>query len=321
MNTGFRSAFFLLCGLSAWCQGQVPQGTTVPMYRVTVIERNVQAINYQYRSGPTKIDLRGTVLLITAKGEATVESLKGRTEIDAKFDHLTAPSRFGPEYLTYVFWALSPEGAPHNLGEVVPNGSDRARLRVSTELQAFGLIVTAEPYAGVRQPSDVVVMQNEVRPDTAGQAQPIQIQYELMSRGHYTWQVPQHPEGTPDSTRMVSMKEYEALSALYQAQNAVAIVGAAGAAQYAPDTFARAQQLLAEAQRLETGKGDRKLVVQNARAAVQTAEDARVITERRKEEQKSSQMERHPAAVPAANGVTPVEAKAQQAAAVGQKAQ
>ena len=280
---------------AAWSQetlqsgAQHPPGSKLPIYRVTVVQRDVPAINYQYRSGPTKIDFRGTVLLHDAKGEATVESKRGHTEIDAKFEHLSSPSRFGPEFLTYVLWAVTPEGTPLNLGEIVANTSDKGKLHVSTPLQVFGLIVTAEPYASVRQPSDVVVVQNEARPDTLGQVQPVRINQELMSRGHYTWQIPANTEPAAADRPMVSMKEYDALLQLYQAQNAVAIAGAAGAAQYAPDTYAKAQQLFAEAQRLQTTKGgDKKLVAQNARAATQTAEDARLIAERRKQEEKAA---------------------------------
>src|SRR5436305_12725912 len=149
-----NTMMMVLCALPAVCQ-RADKG--VPIYRVTVIERTVKAINYQYRSEPTMIDFSGTVLMPKAEGEAIVESKRGRTEIDAKLQILEDPQRFGREYLTYVLWAISPEGRPHNLGEVMPNGSDKAKLRITTDLQAFGLIVTAEPYSAVRQPSNVVV--------------------------------------------------------------------------------------------------------------------------------------------------------------------
>src|ERR1700721_1854844 len=170
-----------------------PWRQQVPIYQVTVTERTVKAINYQYRNGPTPIDFRGTVLLPEAKGDAMVESKSGRTEIDAHIDHLPAPTRFGREYLTYVLWAITPEGHPKNLGELVAGSSDKAHVRVTTDLQAFGLIVTAEPYAAVRQPSDVVVLENEVRPDTVGNIEPIQVRYELMPRHGFTYNIPADP--------------------------------------------------------------------------------------------------------------------------------
>src|SRR5690349_20935723 len=149
-------AFGSFCTVVAW-------GQSVPIYQVTVIERTVKAVNYQYRGGQTQIDFAGTVLLPQSKGEALVESKAGRTEIDAKFSRVAAPTRFGREYLTYVLWAITPEGHAKNLGEVLADASDRAHLLVTTDLQAFGMIVTAEPYSAVRQPSDVVVMENMVR--------------------------------------------------------------------------------------------------------------------------------------------------------------
>ena len=139
----------------------------VPVFRVTVVGRTTPAINYRHRGGATKVDFRGTALLPDARGEAKVESKQGYIEIEVEFDELTAASKFGPEYLTYVMWAITPEGRATNLGEVLLNGSE-SKLNVTTELQAFGLIVTAEPYFAVTQPSDVVVMENVVRSDTRG---------------------------------------------------------------------------------------------------------------------------------------------------------
>jgi outer membrane protein OmpA-like peptidoglycan-associated protein len=272
----------LVCALPALCQ---TGNQTVPIYRVTVVQRTVEAINYQYRSEPTRIDFRGTVLMPKAKGEALVESKRGRTEIDARLDNMSEPQSFGPEYLTYVLWAVSPEGRPHNIGEVMPNGSNKAKLRITTDMQAFGLIVTAEPYAAVRLPSDVVVAENVVRPDTVGKVEQIQARYDLMPRGHYTWPVPARSGVSIASEPKVSMDQYEAISELYQAQNALGIARAANAEQYAPNTFANAQRLVDEARRLRETNASTRLIVQEAREAAQTAEDARLIAERRRQEE------------------------------------
>ncbi len=120
-----------------------------------------------------------------------------------------------------MLWALTPDGRPHNLGEVVPGTSDKARLRVTTDMQAFAMIVTAEPHSAVRQPSDVVVLENQVRPDTVGKIEQVDAKYELMPRGLYSWQVPDNLKSGADNAPRVSMREYEALSELYQAQNAL----------------------------------------------------------------------------------------------------
>jgi outer membrane protein OmpA-like peptidoglycan-associated protein len=260
----------------AWPQDAQGAGNNVPIYHVTVIERTVRAVNYQYRSGPTQIDFKGTVLLPPAKGEATVESKAGRTEIDAKFEHMTSPQKFGTGYLTYVLWAISPEGHAKNLGELIPGSSDRARLQVTTDLQAFGLIVTAEPYSAVRRPSDVVVAENEIRPDTIGKSEPIEAKYELLPRGHYTYTIPDNSEGAPGAPK-VSMDRYEATLEVYQAQNAVQIARSLGAGRYAPEVMQKADALLAEAQELNGRKGERSAIVMAAREAAQTAEDARMI--------------------------------------------
>src|ERR1051326_5332016 len=248
-------------------------GQTVPIYQVTVIERTVKAVNYEYRGGQTRIDFAGTVLLPHAKGEALVESKAGRTEIDAKFSKLTAPGRYGREYLTYVLWAITPEGHAKNLGEVLADSGDHAHLAVTTDLQAFGMIVTAEPYSAVRQPSDVVVMENVVRPDTMGKTEPIQARFELLPRGTYTYnrdiKVAEGPK--------VSMDRYESLTAIYQAQNAVQIARAQGADKYAADVLAKAESLLAESRQMEERRLGRSAVVTAGRQAAQTAEDARAI--------------------------------------------
>jgi hypothetical protein len=136
-RTIFASAIVVtLCVLPAVSQDAESRSGPAPIYRVTVIERTLKSINYRYRSGPTSIGFRGTVLLPKVRGEANVESRQGRTEIDAKMENLASPARFGREYLTYVLWAITPEGRPHNIAEIIPNGSDKASFRVTTDLQA-----------------------------------------------------------------------------------------------------------------------------------------------------------------------------------------
>jgi len=270
----------LLAALPAWGQEPAKSGMA-PIFQVSVVENTIAAINYQYRQGPTKIDFRGTLLMPEAKGEATVESKRGGTEIDVNFEHMLSPQRFGTEYLTYTLWAATPEGGVRNLAEIVPGTSDKASLHVSTDLQAFGLIVTAEPYSATRHPSNVVVLENRVRPDTEGKIEQVQAKYELMPRGEYTWHEPAQLAADVAGAPKVSMGRYEALLELNEAQNAVGIARAARAEQYAPQTFARANQLYSAAQNLNSGKGSNSEIVQDAREAVQTAEDARMIAEQK----------------------------------------
>jgi flagellar motor protein MotB len=277
--------FFITFVLSGAVAAFAQQSGPAPIYHVTVTERTVKAINYQYRALPTLIDFRGTVLLPKGKGLASVESKAGRCEIDVHFENLTEPGQFGREYLTYVLWALTPDGRPLNLGEVVVNSGDKSHMRVTTESQAFAMIVTAEPYSAVRQPSDVVVLENQVRPDTIGKIEEVTAHYELLPRGQYSWEIPDKLAREAAQGPKVSMRKYEALLELYQAQNAVGIAGAAHAAQYAPNTFSKAQQLLTNAQQMNDHNGDNGRIVETAREAAQAAEDARLIAVRRQQEE------------------------------------
>lgn len=281
---------WISCALAAIAQQQPPpSGAPSPIYQVTVVERTVKAVNYQYRSDPTPIDFRGTVLLPKGKGEALVHSKQGRTEIDAKFEKLGDPQQFGVEYLTYVLWALTPDGRPHNIGEVVAGARQNARLRVTTDMQAFAMIVTAEPYSAARQPSDVVVLENAVRPDTVGKIEQVDAKYELLPRKSYALHLPDHPPASESNAPKVSMREYEAISQLYQAQNAIEAARAVNADRYASSTFAKAQQLFDQAQQMKTGKSDSARIVETAREAAEAAEDARVIANKHQQDEKLAQ--------------------------------
>jgi outer membrane protein OmpA-like peptidoglycan-associated protein len=259
-------------------QHQYPQAEIrdgVPVYKIQVVGRDIPAVNYFHRSGSTKIGFQGTSLLAEAKGSAVVESRRGRLVIDAKFQGLRPANSFGVEYLTYVLWAITPEGRPSNLGEVLPDGS-KNEITVTTPLQSFGLIVTAEPYYAVTMPSDVVVMQNFVLDDkTQGIIEQVNAHYSLLPRGSYTQTAGQHAVLHPITRNEAGPLE------LYEAINAVQIAEASGAHKYAPDTLATAKQNLQNAQDLEEHTSRRKELITYARAAVQTAEDARIMTIRK----------------------------------------
>jgi outer membrane protein OmpA-like peptidoglycan-associated protein len=271
---------------AAWAQPPAEHDPQ-PIYRVTVISRNLEAVNYEHRGGPTPIDFQGTVLLPKAKGMAIVESHRGNVAIDAKFEHLDPPTRFGREYLTYVLWAISPEGRPKNLGEVLVDSSNKAHIKVTTDLQAFGLMVTAEPYYSVTIPSDVVVAENVVRPDTIGAREEVTAKYELMPRGQYTMNIqPSQLHSYDAQAESLPYDRYEALLELYQAENAVQIAQSLGAAQFAPDSFNKATTLLAQAQDMNARKLDTHTIVSTAREAAQMAEDARTIAVKRRDEER-----------------------------------
>ena len=261
-------------------QSQTPVYTpdNVPVYKIQVVARDIPAINYFHRSGSTKIGFQGTSLLPQARGEAKVESKLGRTVIDADIRGLSPANGFGPEYLTYVMWAITPEGRPVNLGEVLPSGGkEGSHMTVTTNLQAFGLIVTAEPYYAVTMPSNLVVMQNYVLEDkTQGVIEPVVAHYSLLPRGAYAETAGRHTVLHP-----ITRNERSPLE-LFEAENAMQIAQAAGADKYAADTMATAKTALRNATDLDTnGKGDRKQTITYAREAVQAAEDARIITIRK----------------------------------------
>jgi outer membrane protein OmpA-like peptidoglycan-associated protein len=253
-------------------------GPTSPAftYRVNVISRNVQAVNYEHRSGPSKLDFAGTDLMPSANGEAKVNSKRGSIEIDAEFGDLQGPTTFGTEYLTYVLWAISPEGRAVNLGEVLVGDNHRSKLRVTTDLQAFALIVTAEPYYAVRQPSNAVVLENVVRESTKGTTEAVNAKYELMERGGY---IPTGYRFDPVVLNARLPLEF------FEARNALRIAQSEGAEQYASDSYQRAVKLTNNADEFATSRHlDNKGLIAVAREAVQTSEDAREIAVKKQDE-------------------------------------
>ena len=243
---------------------------SVPIYRVTVVARSMKAINYNHRSGSTEIGFRGTALMPSATGEAKVESKQGVIKINADMQKLEPATKFGPEYLTYVMWAITPEGRATNVGEILLNGG-KSKLDATTELQSFGLIVTAEPYFAVTQPSDVVVMENFVRRETTGTIEELDAKFELLQRGQYTLNV------NPAEIKPLVLDRKVPLE-LYEARNAVQIARWTGAERYAADTYQKAVNGLINAEGYLKGKSGSKPIGTVAREAVQMAEDARIIT-------------------------------------------
>ena len=242
---------------------------STPTFRVVVISRSVQAVNYEHRSGSSKLDFAGTDLMPSANGVAEVNSKRGSIAIEAEFGDLQKPTTFGNEYLTYVLWAISPEGRAVNLGEVLLGGNHRSKVNVTTDLQAFALIVTAEPYYAVRQPSNVVILENVVRESTKGTTEAVNAKYELMERGGYI------PTGYKFDPVILNAKlplEF------FEARNALRIAQSEGAEQYAPDSYQHAVKLMDNADGYATDKHiDKKPLIAVSREAVQTAEDARAI--------------------------------------------
>jgi len=240
-----------------------------PVFRVIVTSRTIQAVNYRHHSGATKVNFAGTDLMPSANGFAKVNSKRGAMDIEAEFGNLQSPKSFGNEYLTYVLWAISPEGRAVNLGEVLVGSNDRSNLKVTTDLQAFALIVTAEPYYAVHEPSNVVVLENVIRTDTRGSIETVNAKYELMERGGYL------PTGYKFDPVVLNAKlplEF------FEARNAVRIAKSEGAEEYASDSYQHAVRLMNNADEDATRKNiPEKSLIAVSRDAFQTAEDARAI--------------------------------------------
>ncbi len=270
------------------------------VFKIDVVAKTAKAINYRHRGGATKIDFKGTANMPAAKGEAKVESKQGYIEIEVEYRNLQPANLQGAEYLTYVLWAVTPEGRAANLGEVLLNGAS-GKLNVTTDLQTFGLIVTAEPYFAVTVPSDVIVMENVVRADTVGKVDEIDAKVELLQRGQYSTLA--GPKAVIDPKVPLE---------LYEARGALQIARSTGAEKYAADTFKKSADLLAQAEGYQARKAGNKPVSMIAREAVQTAEDARMLTVKRRDEERLNN-ERDAAAAREAASRAQAEVEAQRA--------
>ena len=254
-------------------------GQDMPVFRVNVFARTTKAVNYRHRGGSTIVDFRGTDLMPAVGGHAKVDGKVGRLAISADLTHLQPAASLGGQYLTYVLWAITPEGRAVNLGEVLPSEGGKSKLDVTSDLQAFGLIVTAEPYYAVVRPSNKVVAENILRPETKGFEEPIDAKFDVLEGNQYTIDVA--AEQLPSTQANVN-----APLDLLEARNAVAIAKAAGARQYAPDSLTKAEDMLQRAEDYLQRKQGRTPIGTAARGATQMAEDARVLTLRRKEQER-----------------------------------
>jgi outer membrane protein OmpA-like peptidoglycan-associated protein len=240
------------------------------------VSRTSKAINFGH-TGSTKLNLHAPDAMPHAYGELKVQSKNGRVEVEAKVSGLDPASRFGLEYLTYVLWAVSPQGRSSNLGEFTLDEHGASKLKATTELQTFGLLVTAEPYFAVTQPSSLVVLENDPLPGAASGEQ-IQFSYELLGRNAYSssnQRIDNAIFGIDPNTPLE----------LFEARNAVRIARAANADQYAGAVLTKAEQSLQQAEAAYRQKHNNKPAVEAfAREAAQNAEDARVMALKKQEE-------------------------------------
>jgi outer membrane protein OmpA-like peptidoglycan-associated protein len=255
------------------------ENSQMPVFRVHVYARTARAVNYRHRGGSTTVDMRGTSLMPSISGKAKVDGKEGRLAIEVELEHIDRPASLGTQYLTYVLWAVTPEGRAMNLGEILPGDNGKNKISVTTDLQAFGLIVTAEPYFSVTHPSNEIVAENIIRPETKGFEESIEAKFDVLEGGQYTIDV------AADQLPSAQAQPNAPLD-LLEARDAVMIAKAAGAEQYAADSIMKAEDMLQRAEDYFQRKQGRTPIGTAARGATQMAEDARVLTLRRKEQER-----------------------------------
>ena len=281
----------------------VAQSPQVPASDLT--PRSIKAVVYQVGGGDTKVDLESTPLGAGARGEAKVEARPTVTMVEAVIKDLPPSTKVGTEFLAYVLWAVSPEGRTDNLGEVRPKPNGQATLKATTPLQTFSLVVTAEPYPVVRIPSEMLVLENQVRKNTKGRLMVVE-NYQLMRRNQYQQM---------DNPLALSIDLKQAPLEMYQARNAVQIARSRGAETHAPEIFSRAKGGLDLAENALAKKAKEQEIISLARQAIQASEDARALTAERVEAARIAS-ER---AAAAAQAKAAAEAKAAQEAEVARQ--
>jgi len=260
-------ALFLLLTASSVSPAQSVSG---------VISKSTRAVGYQVGAGGSKVDFKGTDLMPQANGRATVEARKGYTQIDAQFKQLEQPTKFGVEFLTLVLWAVSPDGRAINLGEILTDKNDNGRLKVSTQLQVFSLVVTAEPFFAVRIPSELVVLENQIRKDTKGKIFVVD-KYLLLKRGRY--QQVANPLALGLDLKGQPLE-------IYEARNAIAVGRLNAADKYAAEIFTKAEGSLQMAENQLQSKAERKQIISTSRQTVQFAQDALTLALQRQEDER-----------------------------------
>jgi outer membrane protein OmpA-like peptidoglycan-associated protein len=244
----------------------------------TSVSRTIQAVNYRLGGNAVDVGFRGTDLMPSASGQAKVEGKKSSVDIDAKFEGLDDPTRFGLEYLTYVLWAVSPQGRSVNLGEIVLDHKS-GHVKATSDMPTFGMFITAEPYFAVTQPGNVVVMENTLPPGLGREN--VEARYELLARGTYS----------STQTRIENAifgVDQRTPRSLFEARNALRIARNAAADKYAAPILSRADQQLQQAEVAFQHKRGRGAIETAARNAVETAEEARVMSVKKKAEEEAS---------------------------------
>src|SRR6201987_1853658 len=278
--------------------GQTASSGALTPAPAPTVSRTIKAMHYRLQGGSTRVDFHGTDLMQGAGGEAKVEGKKTNFQIEAKFEGLEDATKFGLEYLTYVLWAISPQGRPDNLGELTLDHHGNAQLKAFTDLQTFGLIVTAEPYFAVTQPGNMVVAESSSISGAA--TENIDTKYELVTRGTYS------STNTHIQDAIFGVDSKTPLE-LFEARNAMRIAHIASADKYAASILAKANEQLLNAETLFRQRQKKEAVEAAAKEATETAEEARVIAVKQKAEKEAQPAA--PAREPKAGADADAEAK------------
>jgi outer membrane protein OmpA-like peptidoglycan-associated protein len=241
------------------------------------VSRTAKAVHYRLQGGTTKVDFQGTELSQRAAGEARVEGKKINFEVGVRFQNLEDATKFGLEYLTYVLWAVSPQGRPVNLGEIKLDHGN-AHLKAYTDLQTFGMIVTAEPYFAVTQPGNMVVMESS--PVSGAGSENIEAKYDLVIRGTYS------ANNTHIQDAIFGIDSKTPLE-LFEARNALRIAHIAAADKYAPSIIAKADLQLKHAEEAYRQKQNKAAIEAAAKESTETAEEARIMAVKQKAEEEA----------------------------------
>ncbi len=207
------------------------------------VERKTVAITYPLDETVT-VKFRGTTTLPRLKGEAKVRRAGRRgTRVELSIDDLPRASELGGIYTTYILWAISPEGHVDNLGEIKRSGSTfvNSKLDVTTPLQTFALILTAEPHFLMKVPSRMVVMENlpPQRPN-GSQVETVDVRYIGNSSDYFRdARVPELADRDYGQTPV----------SLLGARQAVSLAKYAGASQDAPEELKAAEDHLQAAEK------------------------------------------------------------------------
>jgi outer membrane protein OmpA-like peptidoglycan-associated protein len=264
------------------------------------ISKTIKAIGYVVGGGATKVIFVGTGAASQGSGEAKVEVKKGPTSVELRLKDMPQANTLGTEFLTYVLWAITPDGRTANLGEIPINKNGDGQLDATTQLQTFAMIVTAEPYSAVRLPSEIVVLENDTKKNTKGKIYPDN-NYTLMKRSTYA------KMGNPLA---LTLDLKNTPLDVYEARNAVEIAKSRQADKFAPDIFAKAQSSLQMMENSITSKADKKQIVSNARQTIQFAEDSRALSVQVQEENRIAAEKKAAADAAAAKAKAEADARA-----------